>query len=613
MDSRPKSLPKNFVIAMRWIASATILILIVGCIKARLPAAKTDKKVSVIPIDFVTTPPVTNTVLAPASRAETDSRSDSKIVPGASVNAAPTLTTEIQSGNIASPQSDGTPVHHLDDQSLQELIKHQPSRPMRLTDAIQAALKNNLDIQVKGLQAGIEHDRLTQAYGAFEPGFKFDGNWEKINTPQNAQEFVATGGTVLELDQLNGDPRIFHEDNFHFREGIGGKLPIGTTYEFFNQLDILRNDLNRDSSLSLFSPEYSTQTGVTITQPLLKDFGVDVGMAEIRVQRKNRLISDYDLKATLLSTVAGVIRNYLDLAFATENVKLRQEEVSLALKLTQDREDQLERGLATADDVSHSESALSETVERLVEAEDDRLDRQNALTLLITQDIGIHDVERINPISNFDGRKMEFDRDKLVQVAFSSRPDYLAALERVARDHIKIVYAENQILPRIDFKTTVAYNGLASTGEESYARDFEPEGPQYSFGFSVSIPFGNEDAIGKRDEAIKERRISIVTLKQAEMNTILEINKALALTDANYKRLEAMRTFREAADDNFSTEKTRLEKGLTSEMEVSKIHRDLTEAKTRELAALADYDKALVALFTADGTLLEHEGIVLGK
>lgn len=572
--------------------------------------------------DYVTDPPVKNSVLSPAANAETHSKSESKIVPepgNSTTNMGAVSPSGVQSPAGTEPadtatQTDG-PVqgHHLSNVALHNLIASGPARRMSLIGAIQLALKNNLDIQVKGLQAGIEEDRLTQAYGVFEPGFKVDGNWEKINTPQNAQEFVATGGTVLELNQLNGNPRIFHEDNFHFKESLGGKLPLGTTYEFFNQWDILRNDLNRDSALSLFSPEYGTFTGLNITQPLLKDFGTDVGMAQIRVQRKNILISKLDLKASLLATVANVVKNYLDLAFASENVKLRQEEVDLATKLTMDREDQLERGVTTSQDVSHSESALAEAVERLVEAEDDRLDRQNALLLLISQDVSIHDTSHIAPTSHLFGQKMEFDRDKLLMAAYNNRPDYLAALERVQRDQIKIIYAQNQMLPRIDFKGTVGYNGLADSGTDSITRAFNPQGPQYSVGFSVSVPIGNEDAIGKREEAKKEKQISIISLKQAEMNTILEINKALELLDANYKRLEAMRTFRKAADDNFADENTRLEKGLSSEMQLSKLHRDETEAKTRELAALADYEKALVSLYAADGTLLEHEGVVLEK
>ncbi len=574
--------------------------------------------------DYVTDPPVKNTVLSPAANAETHPKSESKIVPG-SDNA--TTNTDAATSSTATPlpaATDSTTstatqtggpvqVHHLSDVALHNLVASGPPRRMSLIGAIQLALKNNLDIQVKGLQAGIEEDRLTQAYGAFEPGFKADGNWEKINTPQNAQEFVATGGTVLELNQLNGDPRIFHEDNFHFKESLEGKLPLGTTYQFFNQWDILRNDLNRDSSLSLFSPEYGTFTGLNITQPLLRDFGTDVGMAQIRVQRKNILISKLDLKASLLATVANVAKNYFDLAFASENVKLRQEEVDLATKLTMDREDQLERGVTSSQDVSHSESALAEAVERLVEAEDDRLDRQNALLLLISQDVSIHDTSHIAPTSHLFGDKMEFDREKLLMTAYNNRPDYLAALERVQRDQIKIVYAENQTLPRIDFKGTVGYNGLAATGTDSISRAFQPQGPQYSVGFSVTVPIGNEDADGKRDEAKKEKQISIISLKQAEMNTILEINKALELLDANYKRLEAMRTFRKAADDNFTDENTRLEKGLSSETQLSKLHRDQTEAKTRELAAVADYEKALVSLYAADGTLLEHEGVIMEK
>jgi outer membrane protein len=526
----------------------------------------------------------------------------------------PPITVPPASANAPqTPPEPSTLPRRVDYESLGDIIPDLPKRRLTMGDAIREVLANNLDIELKTLAVGSGKARLREARGIFEPAFNFDGRWEDLRTPQNTQQFVATGGNALLLQELNGDPRIFDEDNYRWKTSIAGKLPTGTQYELFNQWDILSNTLNRDPAIALFSPEYTSFTGVTITQPLLRDFGFDANLAEIRVARKNIFISGMELRAAILTAVTEVMTNYYDLVYATENVKLRQEDVDLALRLTKNRRDQLERGLATTHDLERGQSAVAEAIEKLVQAENERVSRQTILTRLLVKEVGMEDKAQFLPDAKFRSDKLEVDRNQLVATAFKYRADYLAAKEKVEREQIKIRYAKNQIWPRVDVKSTIGYIGLGASGGQAISRNVEGEGTQYSVGVAISIPFGNKTALGRRDEAIKQEEESVTNLKIVEVNTVLEIKKSLAAMDTNYKRYQAMRLFRQVADDGYDQEKTRLERGLTNELELMKFHREQTEAKTREIAALADYNKSIVALLSAEGTLLEYEHIVIDK
>jgi len=83
----------------------------------------------------------------------------------------------------------------------------------------------------------------------------------------------------------------------------------------------------------------------------------------------------------------------------------------------------------------------------------------------------------------------------------------------------------------------------------------------------------------------------------------------MAIIESNYQRMEAMRLFKANAARAFEEEELRLERGLSTELDLLRFRRDLNQAKVREMAALADLNKAYVKLFETTGTLLERYNI----
>ena len=55
----------------------------------------------------------------------------------------------------------------------------------------------------------------------------------------------------------------------------------------------------------------------------------------------------------------------------------------------------------------------------------------------------------------------------------------------------------------------------------------------------------------------------------------------------------------------------RLSEGVTTSFEVLQLQKDFSDARSREFAALADLNKAIVDLQLATGTLLEQQGVEL--
>jgi outer membrane protein TolC len=478
-----------------------------------------------------------------------------------------------------------------------------PTRTLTRTQAISGALSQNYDIQIKTYDEEAAQALARQAHGAFDPVFNAEGSYEDIRNPQNTQDFIATGGTPEEI--LNGTPRIFRENNEHYKLALDGKIPTGMQYEIKTQLDILSNTLNQTSPLSLFTPEYQSFTGVTISQPFLRGFGTDVNNSEIRAAIVNKLAARYQVQDQMLTTISQVLQSYYQLTYLTKELEAKREDRDLGIRLVRDRFQSLEKGQVSSREVNRSESALAEIIEDYTKAQNELIDQQTILEALVSSSLN-HAAEFVyQPVSPMATPKINMSVDELVNQALIHRPKYLEARQRVEEQNIKLVYARNQTYPQLDMKGTYGVNGLSSTFQNSYYRQVIPQGPQWSIGLSFSVPIGNNDAEGKVDEIEAHKKQALLNLKEIEMDTDLLVRKLAATFRSDENRLRAMELFSQTAGDNLSEEQVRLEKGLSSDLDVLKYRRDATEAEARRLAAMADLNCAYVQLMEATGLLFE--------
>lgn len=533
----------------------------------------------------------------------------------------PTPNTQVPSGSSLGTPDQTTPP--LDQESgkgnatadqeaeLQSLLPSEagelPARKLTRTQAIAQALSQNYDIRIKAYDEEAAQALLRQAHGAYDPVFHAEGSYEDIRDPQNTQDFVATGG--IPQDILNGQPRIFVENNQHYKLALDGKLPTGMQYEVKSQLDVLSNTLNRTSPLSLFTPEYQSFTGITVDQPFLKGFGTDVNDSEIRAAIINKMAVRYDVEDQMLNTVSQVMQSYYQLTYLTQELEAKRQDRDLGIKLVRERFKGLERGQVSPREVNRSESTLAEIIEDYTKAQNEVINQQTVMGALISSDVNQVSQFIYTPTTHMSVPELHMTVDQLITLALIHRPKYLEAQAKVQEQNIKIVYAENQTWPQLDLKGTYGVNGLSGTFGNSYYREVIPQGPQWSIGLAFSMPIGNNDAEGKLDEIKARKKQAILDMKQIELDTSLLTRKLVATFRSDENRLKAMNVFADTAHDNFQQEQVRLEKGLSTDLDVLKYRRDATEADARRLAALADLNSVYVQLRQTTGLLLSDLNI----
>ncbi|HYF34784.1 MAG TPA: TolC family protein [Prosthecobacter sp.] len=489
-------------------------------------------------------------------------------------------------------------------QSFEETLGLQTAR-IGLQEVIQRVLKKSLDVRIEWLNWAVADEQTRAAWGEFEPAYYLSSSYRESQLPQNALEYVQTGGSIVFLTE----PNLFHQQSLLSQTGISGKLPIGTEYKIFVNSGEFRNDINRQRPPAVFYPEYAVASGITFTQPLLRDFGTGVQLAEVRVSRRNRAVADYQWELQLQQVLARVIVDYFDLIFAVENIAVKRDVVAFARTLVLENQKRLGVGVLSAVDVQEAEVAVSVAKEDVINALSFAVERQLNLKNQMLSDLEEGTGLIFLPADALPTTAPAMDRTRLLRNALQRRPDYRAALEEAEKQAIIVKYMRNQLLPRLDLQATFTVNGLSGDYARASERAFERQGYDAQVGFQFTIPLGNRTARANSAAAEHRQQQAILGIARSELKIAMEIDTLIARVKASKAKVESTRESADLAEKLRESEQKRGEQGLARSFDILKAQRELSEARTRHLAAQADYHKAAIQLALAEGTLLDRYGI----
>jgi outer membrane protein len=479
---------------------------------------------------------------------------------------------------------------------------------LTLQDAVRLALENNLGAKVERVNTAITEERVIQAAAGFEPVLSLSARYESNEKPQNTREFVATSNS-----EAPREDRIFVEDNWLFSTSVKGKSPIGTEYEFVVELNELRNTLNINSPPSQFYPEYESFAGLRLTQPLLRDFGTGVQLAGLRVARREKNLAELGWKLKVEQTVAGVMKSYYDLVFAHQDAAIKADNIQRAKQLETENKKRLEQGVGNQLDVQQAAVAASVREEELIVAQYQALEKRSLLLRELVSDLDPTAIPEIRPDHRLKGEAPGLDRAALMEAAFANRLEYQSAKLQLEKQEIVIKFAKNQVWPRLDLVGSLGANGLDSGGGSAVEDALDGSTPAWSAGVMVTVPLGNRAARSKLRETMREKEQLLLNFKQLEIDLALQVEMAAARVETSGRRLSTARASLGASQTTLDAELKRLSEGVGVSFNVLEAQKDVASAGTRELAARADLNKALVDLWLSTGTLLEREGISLDE
>jgi outer membrane protein TolC len=464
------------------------------------------------------------------------------------------------------------------------------TRVLSLQDCITEALGHNFDVRIERYEPAKAGLSLESAYAGYDPTFTIGGQ----------HSFNETGGGYQSGLVL---PASISDQN-SFSSGLGGTLPSGLQYD-------LTGNVGESYGSSGNNPLDSTSgsMGITLDQPLLKNFWIDNTRLTISSAKNQIKYTQQGLRQQLITTISAVENAYYELIYARGNLTVEEEALNLAqTQLDQDRQ-RVEVGSLAPLDVQQDESQAAQSRANLIAAQFTLQSDENTLKNLITDNYrGWQGVE-LKPAVTLEAVRQLFDVQDSWSKGLASRPDLLQAKLTLEQQGIQLKYDHNQIFPQLDLKGSYGFNGGGKEFENALGQVNEGNRPFYTYGAQMSFPLTSRAARNayKSDKAVEEQ--DLLRLKQLEQNVMVQIDNAVKQAQSAWESVDATKEARVYAEAALDAEQKKYAVGKSTTFTVLQLQDNLTSARSAEIRALANYQEALTNLAQQEGTTLERRNV----
>jgi outer membrane protein len=462
--------------------------------------------------------------------------------------------------------------------------------PLSLRDAIALALKGNLDITVEGFNPQLRQQDLTSQKAVYDPSTFLE--LDRVNNELPPTLNLLTGQRVL-------------SDFADFNVGLRQTLPTGGTYELrFN------NEYNHAPNADP-STGYISKFGITLTQPLLQNFGLEVNKTNIRIAENNSGISQEQLRLRVSNVVTSIKTGYYDLIFARQNLEVQQRSLQLARDLKTLNQARVRAGVAAPVEVTQAEAQEAAQVQNVINAEKAVQDAEDNLKVIMNLPLSGGWGQQLQPTDGPTFELKAINLDENIQKALENRYEYKSAKLDIDNKDLSTRLARNQTLPNLNFVGSVFSNGFG----HNFGKDMSSMGStdfiSYSVGVVLTVPLGNRGPEAAYTKARLTEQQAKVSLKSLELQITQQVRQAVRQLESDAKRIDANRAARVLAEEQLRVETKRLEAGVSTTFNVLSFQRDLAAAQANEIQALTDYNKDLANLDSVTGLVLEANRIEL--
>lgn len=484
------------------------------------------------------------------------------------------------------------------DSIMRALDESQRERLVRLSldDCIQLALAQNPDIQIAAIEPLMADGDIRAAKGEFDPIAQLTGNYTVAEVSLSAQQVVFGGIDAIRSYTTNLNAQL------------GGKLHTGTQWGIVGTMEKSEDTFNQ------FIEEFNTQVALTLTQPVLRGFGLKYNRVRITAARNNRALTEAQLRLTVMNTVAEVIKAYWDLVGAVEAVQLNRASLDNANRLLKVNETRREIGTAADIEVLSAKTGVATRQSDLISARSLVGDASDRLKQLMNLREGemfsrllVVPVDRPNVSEemNFDPEAYDASLEASIAKALENRPELDIADLQLANARLDEYRAQRDMMPQLDLTGSYAQGGRDHKVRETLYAVRDGDDTVYSIGFQAAVPLGNRAARGQYQRSKLTRRQAELQGERAKTDVMMLVHTAARNLLKNQTLVESNQQAVRLKQAEVAAEESRLRLGVTTSWQVLQVQEQLTAAETALLQSQIAYEKALIDLQTAEGSLLQ--------
>jgi HAE1 family hydrophobic/amphiphilic exporter-1 len=522
-----------------------------------------------------------------------------------------------------------------DDKTLPDLglvgVDMMRQKPLSSKEAIVMALESNKDIEVSRQNVRIAEFDLEAARGYYEPRFTAQTYYERATIP-NTSIFSSNKTTT------NG--------SFIGNTGLTGYVPrFGTVLigNFNNQR------VSSNNPISILSPQYNSNLSFSLTQPIFRGRTFDQPRRVIEIAKRNLSLTDAQFRQRSIDIITNVQRAYWDLVYALRNLQVQRDGV-------RDAKDQLEHNKRLVDegqlapiDIVAAETQVAIIEQSVYEALEIVNRAENVLKNLISPNRSDEIWnESIVPTDPVDLDAPRTTLTEALDLALENRPEI--ELNDVQKDinAIDQKYYREQTKPQIDL--TASYNSAGIGGSQNpnflnpltrsvcldpmsqacidamqqqqeflrsiggagttFTDIFANKYPTFRVGLTFNLPlFGDKTARANLGKSLVQRDQIKTQREQIEQNIQVDVRNALQAVRTSEARLRSASIARENSVKQYESEQRKLDSGQSDVYKVLERQTALMNAKSAELRAQTELNKAIADLQRATGNSLKANDV----
>ena len=457
-----------------------------------------------------------------------------------------------------------------------------------IREAILLAMENNQSLIVERMNPEIQQTFEQEELAVFDPLIS-----PEVSSRRSVADRLSRAGSSIESQTV---------------DSITGSISLAKLFPTGTALDLEADTSYTDSSL--YSDTFtSNRIGFSVTQALLRGMDVRANMARVNQARLDTLISEYELRGFTEIVLEQVESKFWDYALAQRQIEIYTDSLKLAEKQLTEAKERIIIGDLAETELAAAQAEVALGHENLINARSTLAKERLGLLRLLNSSGGI-DWNRDVSLQ-YDTTLPDFrldDVDQHVQVALRTRPDLNQARLQIKRGDLEVVRTKNGLLPKMDTFISFGKSGYADTFDRAM-NNMDEGSYDVTWGLTFEGSPMNRSARASYARAVAGKQQLSKALEN--LSQLVQVDVRSAYIEVTRAREQISAT---AATRNFQEEKLRAETekfrvGKSTSLLVGQAQRDFVASQIGEIQAVANYLKALVALYRLEGSLLQRRGL----
>jgi outer membrane protein len=500
---------------------------------------------------------------------------------------------------------------------------------LSLEQAKDMALRNNPEIKAAGYDLEVAGNDIIRAKASYDPYLQIDSSYSKSKRP--------TSQTVFGRESESASVNL----------SSGVSTPTGGSVS----LDLRNTRQESDSMFMTLNPSYNTDLSLSMRQPLLKNSYVNLRKMDLTQKENDLSRTELSLKSKTMEVISAVEDAYWSLVKARMDLDSRRQSMALAERLHEVTRAQVDQGVLAPVALVQSEASLASARASIIRSEGDYQRAQNNLKMLLyfkSED----DLLRLEIIPTDEASYEEVGLNAQGSMELALANNFALKQMELNLDNLEISnkQTKNRLLPQLDLSASISVSGLAgksstdpqivqtgfvipnpyptsqpyiiettaiTSGESEYEGGynealesmFEQDNTSYTASVILNVPLGNRAARSDWRSARYNLEKMELEMSRQKRNIIFAMESLINDVEVAHRSFEAARLARELEAQSLATEENKFRLGMNTHYQVMEAEERFTDARSAEISALIEYNKALGRMRRAEQGYLQTGGI----